>query len=92
MVSCPKKTRLKSPENRDIIRSKPCLACDAPPPSDPDHLITRGAGGGDELTNMIPLCRSCHTIRGMKGLKWMAKEFFLPISWESGRPVRTDLN
>lgn len=27
---------------------------------DPHHIVTRGAGGNDELTNLITLCRKHH--------------------------------
>jgi len=51
----------------DTIRAKPCAACGHPPPSDPDHIRTRGAGGTNALYNLMPLCRQCHTIRHASG-------------------------
>jgi 5-methylcytosine-specific restriction endonuclease McrA len=53
-------------------REMPCAACGAKPPSDPDHIRTRGAGGTDDLWNLMPLCRKCHTLKhaqGLNGLK-----------------------
>jgi 5-methylcytosine-specific restriction endonuclease McrA len=29
-----------------------------------DHLVPLAQGGADELWNTVPLCRSCHTIKG----------------------------
>ena len=54
-------------ENEDYlawIRTLPCHACEAPPPSDPHHAKGLGGYGGmglkgpDLLT--FPLCRKCH--------------------------------
>ncbi len=42
------------------VRQQPCAACSAPPPSDPSHLISRGAGGPDTDWNVAPHCRECH--------------------------------
>lgn len=54
----------------DFVRSKPCCACGAPGPSDPDHLKARGAGSGkrNDFT-IVPLCRSCHDERHALGTK-----------------------
>lgn len=43
----------------ELCRSLPCFACGAPPPSDPHHLRSRGAGGDD--SECVNLCRECHT-------------------------------
>jgi hypothetical protein len=42
----------------DWIRSRRCDLCGAPPPSDPHHARTRGAGGDRKV--LVPLCRKCH--------------------------------
>lgn len=49
-----------------LCRTEPCAGCGAPPPCDPDHVITRGAGGLDEDT--APLCRVCHIERHALGV------------------------
>ena len=40
-------------------RTLPCCVCGRKPPSDPHHIVSRGAGGSDR--DCVPLCRDCHT-------------------------------
>ncbi len=40
------------------IRGLECATCGAPPPSDPSHVKSRGAGG--KAADLIPQCRRCH--------------------------------
>lgn len=42
-------------------------------PIDPDHIITRGAGGGDE--QVWPLCRKAHDLRGSLGLSELERRY-----------------
>ncbi len=49
-----------------LARRLPCFTCGAPPPSDPSHLKTRGAGGLD--CDVIPQCRRCHIELGSEGI------------------------
>lgn len=58
-----------------------CIACGAPPPSDPDHVTTRGAGGGDTRDNVWPLCRGCHVLRHKRGIGYMVRSFVSCRSW-----------
>ena len=48
----------------EYARSRPCCICGAPPPSDPHHVRSRGAGFADYLEdgsgNVVPMCRGCH--------------------------------
>lgn len=57
-----KKTILRKRDRAhlDDVKSKPCVACGAIP-TDPAHVRSVGAGGGDEHGNVIALCRQCHT-------------------------------
>lgn len=43
------------------IRKLPCMACGKHGPSEAHHVQTRGAGGGDDFFNLIPLCTEHHT-------------------------------
>ena len=49
------------------VKSLPCIACGAPPPSCAHHIRTRpdgqtyGAGQRASDLETIPLCRNCHT-------------------------------
>jgi hypothetical protein len=40
------------------IRQLPCDLCGSPPPSDPHHAKSRGAGG--TARHLLPTCRPCH--------------------------------
>lgn len=40
------------------IRSMPCAVCSHPPPSEPHHTRSRGAGGTKK--GLVPLCIFCH--------------------------------
>lgn len=48
-------------------RTQPCCVCLAPPPSDPAHVRSRGAGGKD--SDCVSLCRFCHTQQHQLGIK-----------------------
>lgn len=51
---------MRSPENIEKIRQMRCSVCLKPPPSDPHHWRTRGAGGTDMLANLVSLCHQHH--------------------------------
>lgn len=61
MPPVPKPQRKVNQALLDRVREQPCAACGAPGPSDPSHLISRGAGGPDAEWNVAPHCRRCHT-------------------------------
>lgn len=42
-------------------------------PIDPDHIRTRGAGGGDE--QVWPLCRCAHDLRGTIGIDEIQRRY-----------------
>jgi hypothetical protein len=54
----PKPKRYINEEYLNWIRMQPCFNCKKSPPSDPHHILSRGAGGSDLA--VIPLCRICH--------------------------------
>jgi hypothetical protein len=62
------------------VRDQRCLACGSLP-SDPHHLITRGAGGKDEIDNIMPLCRRHHTEVHQIGLVKMSHKYVLVEEW-----------
>jgi len=62
-----KTTRLKDREFLDQVKMLPCVSCNKFPPSDPAHIKSVGAGGGDSWDNVIPLCRACHRLQHDKG-------------------------
>lgn len=47
-------------DNKLLIASLPCQVCNRPGPSDVHHWKTRGAGGTDDLENLVSLCRNHH--------------------------------
>lgn len=57
-----------------LCRTLPCAACGHPAPSEPAHVVSRGAGGKDR-GNVIPLCGSdprtghegCHQLQHQRG-------------------------
>jgi hypothetical protein len=57
--------KLQFAEQSALARTLPCCSCGAPPPSDPSHLTTRGAGGLDDV--VVPQCRRCHDDLGREG-------------------------
>jgi hypothetical protein len=65
----------------ELCRAEPCAGCGAPPPCDPDHVTTRGAGGLD--SDCAPLCRVCHVERHALGIA----TFEARASERLGRPV-----
>jgi hypothetical protein len=58
----------------ELARQSHCVVC-AKKPCDPDHIKTRGSGGGDSWDNIIPLCRRHHTERHAKGMKYMSDKY-----------------
>lgn len=69
----------------DQVKALPCLLCGGV--SDPDHITTRGAGGGDVKGNVWPVCRTHHIERGKIGLGTFIKKYPQLIVWlrDNGR-------
>ena len=64
MTAVPKPVRTWVPAFLEWIRCYPCVVCVVAgqlrsPTSDPHHLRHRGAGG-DDVANVVPLCRHHH--------------------------------
>lgn len=62
-------------DKRDFIRNQSCLVCGYPPPSDPAHIKTRGAGASNLEYEMIPLCRPHHVEQGTKPWSDFVKKY-----------------
>jgi hypothetical protein len=60
MPSIPKEKRLECKENLERVRRLHCCVCFAPR-VDVHHFKSRKSGGGDNLGNLMPLCRTHHT-------------------------------
>ncbi len=84
-----KTLRVRSDQNLELVKNQPCKVC-GKRPVDPHHIRSRGAGGGDELENLLPLCRQHHVEWHTIGGKSMTKKYDLPITWEI-YPRRSDL-
>jgi len=54
----PKPRRHVDKDYLAYIRLQRCVVCNAPAPSVPHHVISRGAGGSDRQT--VPVCWMCH--------------------------------
>jgi len=73
-------TNAEHPSNdpglREFARRLPCCVCGDPPPSDPAHVKSRGAGhsdwievDGEKVGNVAPLDRACHRLQHDRGIK-----------------------
>ena len=60
MQSFPKTKRIENQTAIDDVKSMRCLVCDKAPPNDAHHVTTVKAGGNDEPSNLMNLCRSHH--------------------------------
>jgi len=67
-------------------RDSPCCACGAPPPSDPAHVRSRGAGGKDSDT--VPLCRSCHDEQHRSGIASFCEERGIDLAEHAAQLAR----
>lgn len=65
-------------KNRDLLdyltERLECCAC-SERASEMHHITTRGAGGGDEFTNLLPVCRQHHDHAHVKGLSDMTDKY-----------------
>lgn len=75
-----KKIRIRDQYLLDFVKTLPCIIC-LKIPSDPDHVTTRGAGGGDTANNVWPLCREHHNERHNKGLSYMIEKYSSCTTW-----------
>lgn len=76
----PKVPRIENEALLFDIRKQPCAACKRAP-TDAHHVTTKGAGGGDTESNVMPLCREHHTLWHTTGASRMAKRFMGIYHW-----------
>jgi hypothetical protein len=50
------------------VQAQPCIACNRIP-SENAHIRSGGTGRKADYTQIVPLCRSCHTLQHQKGWK-----------------------
>jgi len=55
-----KARRVESKSTLDDVASLPCCACGKTQGVVAHHIKHKGAGGGDEFHNLLPLCMDCH--------------------------------
>ena len=79
---------MKDNDVLDYFRKRPCEVCNKPPPSDPCHIRSKGAGGKDEPENLMSLCREHHTSQHQMGLKSFVRKYNLPVDIVSIYPRR----
>ena len=79
-MSFPKPKRVVNKKFLATFKHKPCLVC-GKLPSDPDHIQSRGAGGGDESWNVWPLTRDHHNERHRIGLTSFAAKYAAARRW-----------
>ena len=50
-----------------VLAAEPlCRSCQKQPATIVDHIVERRYGGGDDVINLQPLCKSCHQLKGRK--------------------------
>lgn len=80
----PKCSRKVDEELLETVRLLPCMGCKADPPNDPHHVTSKGAGGDDVWTNLMPLCRECHQEWHQKGPGYMIRTYPAIQYWLEG--------
>lgn len=75
-----KPRRVVDKELREKISQMKCLVCFRSP-CDPAHVKTRGSGGGDVIDNLMPLCRSHHSLQHRIGISTFALRFQRVFDW-----------
>lgn len=61
-------------------RDSRCAAC-GKYGCDPDHLVTKGSGGGDLDHNIMPVCRRHHAEKGQIGMIAMSEKYPRYKNW-----------
>ena len=89
-----KPVRIVDEELLAYVRTLPCMACASVDPrgardnltgnrNHAHHVVSRGAGGHDTVSNVMPLCATHHDQWHRVGKLQMAKEFAVVREWLS---------
>lgn len=76
----PKPKRTLDRDAQEEVRNGPCVVC-GKTPSDPNHVRSVGSGGGDERSNLMPLCRFHHCEWHTLGVTEMCIKYREIIQW-----------
>lgn len=89
-----KQKRIVDESLLDTVRKLPCLACSSEDPaagmaalggdeniSHPHHVKSKGAGGDDVATNIMPLCPIHHRQWHDKGEDFMRRRYVVIGAW-----------
>lgn len=66
--------RFRDPKFLRFVKGLNCVCC-GQSPCDPCHLRSKGAGGGDQRWNIVPMCRYHHSEQHAQGFYYMAKRY-----------------
>lgn len=70
-------------EQAELARRSPCCACGSPPPSEPAHVRSRGAGG--TAKDIAALCSSCHHEQHRHGIKTFQERHGVDLAAEAAK-------
>ena len=72
-----KPQRIENKALVDKIRGERCVCCGIRPAGgvDAHHVTTKGAGGGDTINNLMPLCRIHHAAVHQYGYNKACKKY-----------------
>jgi hypothetical protein len=76
-----KKQRIVDRGLVNTVKLLPCLACGVEPCGDAHHVTTKGAGGDDVATNLMPLCREHHVEAHVIGMIDFSKNYMIVRHW-----------
>lgn len=81
MPAVPKPQTTKDRGLLDCYQGRACMVCAHTETTIGHHLITKGAGGPDEMWNLIPLCHVHHDEVHKIGLYRFADRYPRVLAW-----------
>ncbi len=76
-----KPTRIVDAKLLESIRELPCIACGLTGNVHAHHVTSKGAGGDDVWTNVMPLCALHHGLWHSQGPQWMTMKYPSVLYW-----------